>query len=48
MIWRGVASLNARFGTLGGALIAFFAASWLVSFIVYRVKRYDELDVRSR
>jgi nickel/cobalt transporter (NiCoT) family protein len=46
--WHAVAALNAHFGALGGAIIAFFAASWLVSFIVYRVKRYDEIEARSR
>ena len=46
--WHGVASLNAHFAALGGVIIAFFATSWLVSFIVYRVKRYDEIGARSR
>lgn len=32
--WHAVAALNAHFGALGCAIIAFFAASWLVSFIV--------------
>ena len=27
--------------------IGFFAASWLISFIVYRVKRYDEIEAGS-
>jgi nickel/cobalt transporter (NiCoT) family protein len=46
--WHAVASLNAHFGALGCVIIAFFAASWLVSFVVYRVKRYDEVEARSR
>jgi high-affinity nickel-transport protein len=46
--WHAVAALNAHFGALGCAIIAFFAASWLVSFIVYRLKRYDEIEARSR
>ncbi|HWG81226.1 MAG TPA: HoxN/HupN/NixA family nickel/cobalt transporter [Stellaceae bacterium] len=46
--WHAVASLNAHFGALGCAIIALFAASWLVSFVVYRVKRYDEIGARSR
>jgi high-affinity nickel-transport protein len=46
--WHAVTALNAHFGALGGAIIAFFAASWLVSFIVYRVKRYDEIAARPR
>ena len=46
--WHAVAALNAHFGALGGAIIAFFAASCLVSFIVYRLKRYSEIEARSR
>jgi nickel/cobalt transporter (NiCoT) family protein len=46
--WRAVSALNAHFGALGCAIVAFFAASWLVSFVVYRVKRYDEIEARSR
>ena len=46
--WHAVAALNAHFGALGCAIIAFFAASWLVSFIVYRLKHYDEIEARPR
>ena len=46
--WNAVASLNTHFGALGCAIIGLFAASWLVSFIVYRVKRNDEIGARSR
>jgi high-affinity nickel-transport protein len=45
--WRAVATLNGHFGALGAAVIGFFAASWLISFIVYRLKRYDEIEVGS-
>ena len=33
---------------LGGGIIALLTASSLVTFIVYRVKRYDEIGARSR
>ena len=46
--WRAVSSLNAHFGALGCAIVAFFAASWLIAAIVYRVKRYDEIAARPR
>lgn len=45
--WHAVAALNGHFGALGGAVIAFFAASWLSSFIIYRLKRYGEIEARS-
>jgi hypothetical protein len=32
---------------IGGAVIGFFAASWAVSLIVYRLKRYDEIAAGS-
>ena len=45
--WHAVAALNGHFGALGGAVIGFFAASWAVSFVVYRLKRYDEIEAGS-
>jgi high-affinity nickel-transport protein len=43
--WDVVGALNDNFGTLGYLIIAIFAASWIISAIVYRVKRYDELEI---
>jgi len=42
--WDGVAGLNENFGMLGYGIVALFVVSWGVSFVVYRVKRYDYLD----
>ena len=39
--WQGVYALNENFGMLGYVIIALFAACWLLSAIVYRLKRYD-------
>jgi high-affinity nickel-transport protein len=44
--WRGIALLNANFGSLGYLIIGLFVASWAISIAVYRLKRYDELDSR--
>jgi high-affinity nickel-transport protein len=42
-----VANLAAEhFGLLGYLVIGLFLASWIVSALVYRVKRYDEIDVK--
>ena len=41
--WDRLTNLNDNFGTLGYAIIAIFAASWAISFIVYRAKRLDDL-----
>jgi len=39
---------NDNFGTLGYAIVGLFALAWLVSTIVYRVKRYDEIEVEAK
>jgi len=44
-VWDVIGALNDNFGTLGYLIIAIFAASWIISAIVYRVKRYDELEI---
>jgi nickel/cobalt transporter (NiCoT) family protein len=43
-----VPALNDHFGGLGLPIIGIFAASWLISMPVYRLKRYDEIDVTGR
>ena len=42
--WEGVAALNENFGSLGYLIIAIFAASWLVSMAIYRLRGYDAID----
>ncbi len=42
--WTTVATLNGNFGSLGYLIVALFAASWLVSMLIYKLKRYDELE----
>ena len=44
--WDVIGALNDNFGTLGYLIIAIFAASWIISAVIYRVKRYDEIEVR--
>ena len=39
--WRLIDALNDNFGTLGYLIIAIFVASWLVSMVVYRLRRFD-------
>ena len=45
--WDGVGTLNENFGSLGFLIIGIFAASWIVSLLVYRLKRYDDIEVTS-
>lgn len=41
--WDGIGALNDNFGAIGYLIIAVFAASWIVSAVVYRVRGYDRL-----
>jgi high-affinity nickel-transport protein len=40
--WSRISALNDNFGKLGGLIIGLFAASWLISVLVYRARGYDE------
>jgi high-affinity nickel-transport protein len=43
--WDFVGVLNGHFGALGYLIIAIFVGCWLISIALYRIKRYDRLDV---
>jgi nickel/cobalt transporter (NiCoT) family protein len=40
--WKIVSGLNENFTALGFAIIGLFVASWIVSILVYRWRRYEE------
>jgi len=42
-IWDVIASLNDNLASLGYAVVGVFLASWLVSTLIYRANRYDDL-----
>ena len=44
-LWDAVSSLNDNFGTLGFLIIGIFAASWIVSVLLYRLNGYDRLEL---
>src|SRR5471032_2214285 len=44
-VWDAIGTLNDNFGTLGFVIIGIFAFSWIVSVLIYRAKRFDELEV---
>ncbi len=46
--WNGIGAMNNHFGTVGYTIIGTFAVSWLVSLLVYRVSRLDELQVNTQ
>jgi len=44
-LWKGVARLNANFNGLGVLIVAIFIIAWGLSYLIYRAKRLDDLDV---
>jgi high-affinity nickel-transport protein len=42
--WGMIGALNDNFGEIGYLIIGIFALAWLVSFVVYRLKRYDDIE----
>jgi high-affinity nickel-transport protein len=45
--WVMLGSLNNNFGAIGLAIIGVFIVSWLASLLLYRLKRYDDLEVNT-
>jgi high-affinity nickel-transport protein len=43
--WDAIGSLNDHFGLLGVIIIGVFIVSWLISILIYRTNRYDEIEV---
>jgi high-affinity nickel-transport protein len=43
--WDSVATLNDNFNNLGFVIIGVFIAAWALSFLIYRAKRLDEVEV---
>jgi nickel/cobalt transporter (NiCoT) family protein len=44
--WQSVSSLNDNFSDLGFIIIGVFMAAWLVSALIYKFKRYDDMPYR--
>jgi high-affinity nickel-transport protein len=45
--WGAIGALNDNFGILGYVIIGIFAVAWIGSVIFYKLRRYDELDVKA-
>lgn len=43
--WDGLAELNHNFGTLGYLVVGVFIASWIVSIVIYKWRRFDDLEL---
>ena len=46
-LWDAVGALNDNFNNLGFAIIGIFLAAWAVSYVVYKAKGLDEVEVRT-
>jgi len=46
-IWDTIGTLNNNFGIVGFVIIGVFVVSWAVSIFVYRMNRYDEIEVNT-
>ena len=44
--WDFIGTSSDNFGMIGYFIIAIFILSWLVSTLVYRLKKYDDIEVR--
>ncbi|WP_322034026.1 HoxN/HupN/NixA family nickel/cobalt transporter [Paraburkholderia sp. J76] len=47
-VWDTIGSLNDNFGVLGYIIIGVFALSWIASLLIYRARRYDEVQVSTQ
>jgi high-affinity nickel-transport protein len=43
--WGTVRELNDNFGTLGYLMVGIFVLAWLISYVVYRLNGYDEIEI---
>jgi high-affinity nickel-transport protein len=43
--WIFIEGMNSNFGTLGYLIIGLFVVCWLISAAIYRLKRFDEIEV---
>jgi len=43
--WEFIGAVNDNFGLVGYGIVAFFIVSWIVSFLVYKARGYDSLEV---
>lgn len=47
-IWDSISNLSDNFGIIGYVIIGIFVASWVISTIIYKVKRYDDIDLTAK
>jgi high-affinity nickel-transport protein len=48
IFWSLVSKLNGNFGLLGYGIVALFALSWTLSIVIYKWRRFDDLELGTR
>ena len=43
--WNYISELSGNFGTMGYFIVGIFLVSWLVSKIIYKAQKYDEIEL---
>ncbi len=43
--WGGIGAMNDNFGILGYLIIGVFLAAWIGSVVIYKLMRYDDLEI---
>jgi high-affinity nickel-transport protein len=43
--WAMIGAVNDNFGLLGFGIIGIFVVSWILSIAIYRLNRYDSIEV---
>lgn len=46
-LWNVVSILNDNFNDLGFAIIGLFILAWVLSFLIYKIKRLDEIEIKA-
>jgi high-affinity nickel-transport protein len=44
-LWDWLGNLSDNFGTIGIVIVLLFIASWAVSTVIYKMKKYDDIEV---
>jgi high-affinity nickel-transport protein len=45
VFWGFIVRLNSNFGVLGYCIIAIFALAWIVSIAIYKLRRFEDLEL---
>jgi high-affinity nickel-transport protein len=43
--WDLIAAMNGNFNNLGFAIIGVFILAWIISFVIYRIRKLDDFEV---